>query len=403
MPIVRPFTGLLYDPEVAGPIEAVSAPPYDTISPIDQERYHDASPHNVVRLILGRDRPGDGSGSNKYTRAASFLRSWREAGVLKPTPRPAVFPYELRFHLGGRERRVRGIVLEVDVEPWGGLILPHEGTLPGPIEDRLELLRAVQANLSPVYGILAGPSPELGSFLERATSARPRFELIDDAGTEHRLWVVLQDEAGTDLDRLAAALRAQSMMIADGHHRYTVALAHRQEMRAARGPGPWDAMMMLVVDGATEEPPVLPIHRVVLGGPEPASASEPAGDGRRVRDMAEVLASLEDDRLTYGVVRLQDGEVIHRIATLAGVPPTVQALHDQVLDHLDGARLRFVPDAVMAEEAVRAGTARAAYLLPPTRVERVRSLIEQGDRLPLKSTYFWPKPRTGLVIRPYDP
>jgi uncharacterized protein (DUF1015 family) len=399
MPIVRPFTGLLYDPNVVGPIETVTAPPYDTISPIDQQRYHRASPHNVIRLILGRGRHGDGEESNKYTRAASFLRVWRESGVLKPTPRPSVFPYELRFHLGGRERRIRGVILEVDIEPWGGWILPHEGTLPGPIEDRLRLLRAVGANLSPVYGIVGGPCPELGAFLDRAVSEPPRFEVPDDAGTEHRLWLVPEDQAGAGLDGLAAALRAQSMMIADGHHRYTVALAHRQEMRAAHGPGPWDAMMMLVVDGATEEPPVLPIHRVVLGG----RPDEQEQDGRRVRDMAEVLASLEDDRLTYGVIRLEDGEVIHRIATLAGAPPTVRALHDQVLDRLDGARLRFVPDAVVAEEAVRTGSARAAYLLPPTRVERVRSLIEGGGRLPLKSTYFWPKPRTGLVIRPFDP
>jgi uncharacterized protein (DUF1015 family) len=389
MPTVRPFVGLLYDPQTAGPLERVTAPPYDTISPIDQDRYHRASPYNSVRLILGKAEPGDDDSNNQYTRASSYLRSWREDGVLVPTERPCMFPYEVAFHHAGKERRVRGIILEVALEPWGGSILPHERTMPGPVEDRLRLLRLVKANLSPVYGVFGGPTPAVSDFLGRGMDRPPDRQVTDEEGTVHRLWV---SPDGTDA--VADALAGEQLLIADGHHRYTVALAYREEMRARHGPGPWDAMMMLVVDGTVEDPPVLPIHRVVTGDDVPDISAS------RVRDLAEVLASVDDDALTCGVVTLEEGEAVHRVATLAGRPPTVCALHNDVLDRNDRLNLRFVPDAVAAEQAVLSGQASVAFILPPTRVERVRQVIQRDGRLPQKSTYFWPKPRTGMVIRP---
>lgn len=393
MPEVRPFTGLVYDPTVAGAVEHVTAPPYDVISPVDQDRYYRESPFNVVRLILGKDEPGDGASANKYTRASSYLRSWMEQGVLKATSQPSVFPYELDFHLGGGRRRIRGVIVEVALEPWGGSIVPHERTLTGPIEDRLRLLRAVQANLSPVHTVLAGAreSMELSPVLEKATADPPDLEMTDEAGTRHRLWV--NDSSPEEITALMN--HGSRMMIADGHHRYTVALAYREEMRARVGPGPWDATMMFVVDAIAEDPPVLPIHRAVLQGRLPAPA------GERVRDLAEVLATLRDEDMTYGLVTREDGDVAHHIALIEGGPPTVCALHDQILDRIDRIELRFLPDAVAAEGLVLSGEASAAYLLPPTTVDRVWEIARQGGKLPQKSTYFWPKPRTGLVIRPH--
>jgi len=193
----------------------------------------------------------------------------------------------------------------------------------------------------------------------------------------------------------------RTMLIADGHHRYTVALAHRERMRARFGPGPWDAIMMFVVDGAAERPPVLPIHRVVTAGTVPPSAEGPDPLGTRVRDLAEVLASVADDDRTYGTVAAEEGEIVHRVLALEGAPPTVCALHEGLLDRHD-LRLGFLPDAVAAERAVMDGSASIAFILPPTTVERVRRVVEGGGRLPQKSTYFWPKPRTGVVLRSFD-
>src|SRR6266545_1680915 len=360
MPEIRPFTGLVYDPTRAGPADRVTAPPYDVISPVDQDRFYRMSPYNVVRLILGKDEPGDDVSTNKYTRASSYLRSWTEQGILRPTPKPSVFPYELDFHLGGGRRRVRGLIVEVALEPWGGSIVPHERTFPGPIEDRLELIRAVRANLSPVYAVLseAPEPPDLAAFLDEVTADLPDRETTDEAGTRHRLWI--WDSTP---------------------ERVTRPLEHR-------------SMMMFVVDASAEDPPVLPIHRAVRGD------SLPPFQGERVRDLAEVLATLRDEDLTYGTAHLAEGEVIHRVASLEGLPPTVCALHDRILDRASRLELRFVPDAVVAESLVSSGEATAAYLLPPTKVERVWEVVEKGGKLPQKSTYFWPKPRTGLVIRP---
>ncbi len=370
----------------------MTAPPYDTITPIDQERYHRAHPHNVVRLILGNDEPGDDEANNRYARAASHLRRWRQEGALAPTDGPALFPYEFRFHLGGVQRRVRGVIVEVSLEPWGGSILRHERTLPGPIEDRLRLLRAVRANLSPVYAVLEGPNQRLISFLEQEMSEPPLLEVHDEAGTRHRMWVAIREA-----EEMTKGLRPETLLIADGHLRYAVALAYREEMRAIHGPGPWDSMMMIIVDGAAEDPPVLPIHRLVTGG-TPTESHQ----GDRVRDMAEILASLLDDELTYGSVRLEEGEAVHRVSRLQGPPPTVCALHQQVLDPAGGVDLRFVPDAVAVERAVLTGDGSAAFILPPTHVDQVRRVIQEGGMLPQKSTYFWPKPRTGMVLRPID-
>ncbi|HEX2089573.1 MAG TPA: DUF1015 domain-containing protein [Actinomycetota bacterium] len=393
MPEVRPFVGLFYDPAVAGPLEKLTAPPYDLISPDDQARLYRASPYNIVRLDLGKDEPGDSASDDKYTRAAAYLSAWRSEGVLSPTREPCVYPYELRFQLEARERRIRGVIAEVSLDSSTGTIVPHERTMPGPVRDRLRLLRNVQANLSPIYTVFAGPAPELSHILDTTMKELPRAEVTDETGTTHTLWATAEHT-----DAIAHAVKDRILMIADGHHRYTVALAYQDEMQQRRGPGPWDSMMMLIVDAGSEDPPVLPIHRVARNDTGPAGTS-----GRVVRDLAEVLASVRDEDLTYGTVRWEDGNVVHRVASLNGEPPTVRALHDSVLDVLPDLGLRFIADVVAAERAVLDRSASVAYVLPPTKVDRVWSLVRAGEKMPQKSTYFWPKPRTGLVIRPFLP
>ena len=385
---ISPFMGLLFDRSRVGPLERVTTPPYDTISPREQRRFLDASPHNVIRLDLGEDRPGDDQVENKYMRASAELRRWREEGVLVETPRPAYYPYEMRFTLHGARRRVRGLICAVELEGWGGSILPHERIMPGPVEDRLRLIRAVRANLSSIHALFSGPCPPLSELLTRMSRTEPAAQAADEEGVEHRMWVADEDTGVRDW------LAGQTLMIADGHHRYEMALRFRDEMRALHGPGPWDRVMMLLMDTSTENPPVLPFHRILISG-------APHVDGSRVRDLQEVLDEVADDRLEFGVVAREEGEIVHRVGKLEGEPPTVSALHRNILDGRDGD-LRFTPNAVEAEEAVRQGLAAAAFFLPATTASRIRSVIDRGERLPQKSTYFWPKPRTGMVIRSLD-
>ena len=389
MPTVRAFTGLLYDPGIAGPLDKVTTPPYDAITSAEQERFYRASPYNIVRVVLGKAQPGDDESANQYTRAASYLRRWVEERVIAAAGRRSVYPYQMAFQWHGSERTVKGVIAEVELETWGGSIVPHERTTGAALEDRLNLLRSVQANLSPVYAVFRGPSPALSSCLNASIERPADREMTDEAGTRHRLWI---EDGGEQV--VARALRGRQLLIADGHHRYAVALAYREEMRRRHGPGPWDSMMMLIVDAGTEDPPVLPFHRVLLRGPAP-----PEPRGERVQNLGEILASLRDDRLTFGTVRLEDGGVAYRVAVLSGDPPTICALHDQVLDRGSVSELRFVPDARAAERLVVGGAAVVAYLLPPTRVDRVWEVVESNRRLPQKSTYFWPKPRTGMLLR----
>ncbi|HEX2068825.1 MAG TPA: DUF1015 domain-containing protein, partial [Actinomycetota bacterium] len=249
MPEVRPFVGLLFDPAVAGPLDDLTAPPYDLISPEDQSRLHRASPYNVVRLDLGQDEADESASEDKYTKAASYLSDWRSQGVLAPTPEPCIYPYELRFQLEGRERRIRGVIAEVSLDSSTRSIIPHERTMPGPVRDRLRLLREVQANLSPIYTVFAEPAPNLSEALAEAMN-EPRWgEVTDESGTTHTLWATAEHA-----DAIAEAVKDKILMIADGHHRYTVALAYQDEMHDRRGPGPWDSMMMLIVDAGSEDP-----------------------------------------------------------------------------------------------------------------------------------------------------
>jgi uncharacterized protein (DUF1015 family) len=390
VPTISPFDGLLYDPARVGDLAAVTAPPYDVILPHDVARYQKASPHNIARVDLGVD---EGS-HNKYTQAGKLLRRWRAEGALVPVGRSAVYPYEMRFTYRARERRVRGLIVEVALEPWGSQIVPHERTMAGPVEDRLAHLRATAANLSPIYSVCTGPSETQLALLAHAESRSPDRELVDEEGVRHRLWVV-SDQNGVDLQDLSDWYLGQTLLIADGHHRYQTALAHREEMRSTTGPGAWDRVMMLVVDSATEDPPVLPIHRVVAVDPVPDIP------GERVRDLGEILSWLTDDDLRFAAVVRKNGELVHLVGRLEGDPPTVSALHDRLLDSMAGRReLGFVQDPALAEEMVHTGRFDLAFFLPPARVEYVRAVAERGGQLPEKSTYFWPKPRTGMVIRP---
>ncbi len=388
---ISPFVGVLYDATRVGSLERVTTPPYDTIGPADQRRYLSADPHNVIR-IDSPEEPQGGEADDKYRGAARWLRSWRDEGVLVATPRPSYYPYEMRFSYRGAERVIHGLVCLVELEDWGGSILPHEHTMPGPVEDRLRLMRATRANLSAIQSVFAGPVEPVAELIEGATAGRPAAALTDERGVDHRLWIAPADGGNA----VAEALSDIPLMIADGHHRYTTALRYRDEMRAEHGPGPWDHVMMLLVDAVTQDLPVLPFHRVVRW------VRVPAG-GVLVRDLEEILTEVDDDQLRYGVAaRDDDGALEHRIAELTGTPPTVCALHDQVLTEDDAPGVTFTPDPVEAEMAVRSGDAVAAFILPATNALRIRDVVGRGDRLPQKSTYFYPKPRTGLVLRTLD-
>jgi uncharacterized protein (DUF1015 family) len=383
MPRVFPFDALVYDVAVVGALRRVTTPPYDVISEARRREY-ETEPLSIVRIDLGTGAGGD---EGTYASAADLLRRWTDDGVLVHLP-PAFHAYEMRF---GTKGRVRGVLCGMELEPWGGAVLPHEQTMAAPLEDRLRLLRATNTHLSAVYGTVAGPCPQLADLLDEVTGAPPDAEVEDAEGVTHRRWLIPGDPP------IGAWVAEEPLLIADGHHRYTTALTYRDEMRDAAGPGPWDRLLTFVVDAGSERLSVRPFHRIQLDG-SPPEAGEP------VEHIEAVLEAVSDDEPRVGVVLPGGTDVGISVMSLHGEPPAVRALHDGLLDAIaPPGSLRFTPDAHEAVEAVRTGGAVAAYLLPPTTPDRIRKVVERGERLPQKSTYFWPKPRTGMVLMPLDP
>ncbi|MGH2631376.1 MAG: DUF1015 family protein [Actinomycetota bacterium] len=405
MPHLRPFHGLMFDADVAGPLERVTAPPYDIISDARRLEYLRASPFSVVRVDLaeGSDDPADPA--NRYARAGRLLAGWEQRGVLRRAGEPSLYAYEMTAPgkrvdgsgdpAGARSASpltVRGVICAMVLEDWGGSIVPHERVMDGPVQDRLALLRATTTHLSPVYVTVDSPRPDLDDFLDEAARGRAPFEMLDEREVRHRVWPVPAEPS--TFPRLAD----ERALIADGHHRYTTALRYRDERRRRDGAGAWDSVLTLVVDARTQHLPVLPFHRVQVAGDPPPL------DGDVVPDLDAALSAISDDAVSIATIRRgDDGAVTHRVVELAGRPPTVRALHLELLDErAPEGSLRYLPEASEAEALVARGGAIAAYLLPPTTPDRIRGVVERGERLPQKSTFFWPKPRTGMVMMPLD-
>jgi uncharacterized protein (DUF1015 family) len=377
MPRVGPFEALVYDPAVAGPVDLVTARPYDVISDARRARYEERSDVNIVRIDLPTD------GDDPYAAAGDRLRRWVERGVLRPLE-PGYLAYEIDHPWRGGRRRLRGVLVALWIEPWGGPIWPHEEVMAGPVDDRLRLLRATGTHLSPIYGTVEGPIEELAAALERVAGTQPLQEVRDVEDVVHRTWPMAPD---TEVDRW---LEGRPLLIADGHHRYTTALAYRDERRASSGPGPWDRVFAFVVDAGTQPVAVEPYHRVQVSG-EPLAAG----------DLVDVDAAPRDDPPRILRVTREDDRLVTRVLEPPGPGPAVAALHRAGLDEAaPGDALRFTPDRDEALARVASGDAVAAYLLPATDPTTIATSIASGERLPRKSTFFWPKPRTGLALMP---
>lgn len=385
MPLVAPFRALRFDPAVVGSLASVTAPPYDVVDERRRQELLASSPWSVVHLDLADGHDDPGHHESRYARAASLLQDWRRAGAVVADAGPAYWAYEMTRP----PVTVRGVICAMALEPWGARVLPHERTLPGPIHDRLALLRALRTHLSPIYGIVDGPVEPLRPLLDEVAVSEPAAAVVDPDGVRHALWPIDPDVP------IAGWLADHALLIADGHHRYETALRYRDERRLADGPGSWDRVLTLIVDAASKEIPVLPFHRVV-------SARLATLEGEPVSDALVALATLrDDDASAIAVTRGGDGIEAH-VLRLAGSRPTVRALHETVLRTVPADDIAYTSDAADAVTRVERGHAELAVLLPPTSPAAIRAVVAAGGRLPPKSTLFWPKPRTGIVMMGLD-
>ena len=439
MPEIRPFRALRYDRATIADVALVVAPPYDVIGVAEHERLLARHPANVVRLDLPRDEPGD-EPDDRYRRAARTHAGWRSDGTLHKDPHPSIYVYEQTYRVPGTDiaRIQRGFFARLRLEAFGpgAGVLPHERTLAGPREDRYKLLRATGVNTSPVMGLYDDPDGVGRPVLDAAMGRPADVDVSDEDGVRHRLWAAPAD--GNDAASVAPLLEVAArgpVTIADGHHRYETALRYRDERRMTRSceeDPAFDYLLMLLVDASAQPLTVLPTHRVVRGLGDAGVARLLAGldafvDVRRDVTEGELLERFEAAALLpggagrFGLWTRAGGSLLtaRRDAFEPYLPTGGAALRALdvtllgiVLDRLAGTgadavaagAVIYSKSAVQAAELVDAGLdgADAAFMLEPTPVSSILAVAADGDVMPQKSTYLYPKALTGLVINPHE-
>jgi uncharacterized protein (DUF1015 family) len=439
---LRPFVGVRYDPAVVGDLGRVVAPPYDIISPSAQQALYARSPYNAVRLELASAESADSADDGRYARAAATYRDWRKAGVLRADSPAGFYLYEEGFVDGDRSVTRQSLLAAVQLARWDeNVILPHEHTMPGAKADRLKLLTATQAQFSPLLVMYDDPG-DVRASLAAVAAAAPlvQFTLVPDAvaaaATSHRLWGITEPAL---LARLVDAFASVPLYIADGHHRYETALVFRDARRAAGAPvgSAADYALMALVE--TGDPGLLlrPTHRWLCGlGPLDSEAvlarlartfeltrwPVDDRDATALHRVVQRASAVVPDRLSFVALGLAPGwcyRLTLRPDTdlaneLPDVPAAIRDLDTLVLQRLifervfglaapedeAGERIHYTrsPDEALAAYAAR--TAQVVFLLNPTPIRQVRAAIRSDARMPQKTTYFYPKPVTGMVF--YD-
>jgi uncharacterized protein (DUF1015 family) len=407
---VQAFAGIRYRLGSADEAGAVICPPYDVIGPAEQQLLLDKDPRNVVRLELPQEEPGDDSDRNRYTRAAALFREWLQSGVLRRDPQPCLYVYGQRYQTESGPQERLGVVGALKAEPYeAGVVLPHEQTFPKHKEDRFRLLSTAKAQFSPIFGLYSAPEAAVRAQLDRWATNPPDARAVDREGVEHRFWAI----SDPDFARWASQMFAgRQVFIADGHHRYETALRYRAERRAEATDSPdspFDFVMTFLVEMDDPGLVLLPTHRLVRALPE-------SGWPRLAEYFDSETVSIEEvDQLQHhqiGLVRpgappvrltLKDPRALDGLDhghSAAWRDLDVAILHRLVFEVLFGLEpeIVYTRDAAEAKERGSSGEFAAAFLQPHPQVEELKQVAGAGDKMPQKSTYFWPKAVTGLVI-----
>jgi uncharacterized protein (DUF1015 family) len=432
---IIPFRGTLYEPAAVGSIRDVVAPPYDIIDAAGQKALHDRHPQNIIRLELGIDHAGDDATSNRYTRAAETLRAWIHSGALKRDAEPAIYYHTIEYAPPAADARapkktLRGFLTTTKLESLdSGHIYPHENTRSAAKTDRLNLLKACKANLSPIWLLYSDPQNAILGLLERAVKGQPpRIDFLDDNGCRQQLWAVTDPSV---LGQIVDVMRSKPLFIADGHHRYETALNYQRFRQDQAGTSnalkPYDGVLMLL--SPLEDPglTVLPTHRVTTTPLPPyAAIKSRLGDTFDFKEYpfssgntSAVRAQFIDALRTHGRTTPTFGLALKgedRYVTLSLKPAhrpdanaspraklDVSLLQQLVVSTLcptqqEQEAILYTKDDHEALDWAAGGTGTGALLLNATKVGEVQAVATAGERMPHKSTYFYPKPLTGLVI-----
>jgi len=434
MATIYPFRAWRYDPERLTVQQAVTQP-YDKITPAMQESYYQASPYNLVRIILGKRLPEDGEAENVYSRAAASFHNWRQTGILRRDAEPSIYRYSQTFTFPGgvpgsqTSAQRQGFVALGRIEPYhAGVVFRHEQTLAQPKADRLLLLRATRAHFGQIFMLYSGAG-KVDALLDSATSP-PDIDVLDEYGVTHR---VSKISDASLIAAVQAQMRDKKLIIADGHHRYETALAYRNERLAAAEtgtglPSPYESVMMTFVDMDQPGLTILPTHRVVFGHPS-FSAAHFQTEARKFFNVEDVDAGIDAARATAILqhaghagtallaVTAERAFLLHSPKNIGTPLFGKLSLRQQSLDvvqlHkclLEGVlkiseeavrnqqNVSYCREAAEALSLVQSGKAQVALLMNPVRIDQIRNVAFAGEVLPQKSTDFYPKLLSGLTI-----
>ena len=439
MPTVIPFRGLRYDPLHVGNLSQVITPPYDDIDSSLQDQCYEQHPANVIRLECNRDEPGDNAHSNKYTRAARFLRQWQKEGVLIQEPTAAFYVYHQEFQTDGRTRLRSGFLARVRLEPFGaGSVYPHEETTDSAKQDRLLLTRACMTNISPVLGLYPDPQGDVQSLLDEAIKGQPHIEATDAQGVRGMLWPVTDETLSA---KVSGLIGPHPTFIADGHNRYETACNYRDEVATCwtkehngqpfPADHPANYVLMMLVRLTDPGLMVMPSHRLFTEAIVPTAVDlhdrlsgcfqmRTLWKGPEAAKQVWSEMEFDDQQGTLGIytagdkawtlIRLNDhGQA--RMEQLASThSPTWRALGVSILHHLlVGDLLAGKPNAPPPQyvhqltdvvDGIGSGQCQMAALVMPPTIGDIRTVSDAGERMPTKSTYFFPKLTSGIVLNP---
>lgn len=432
---VIPFQGLRYNTEKFNDLEKVTAPPYDIITPAQQQELYNQDEYNVIRLDYGMDFEGDNEENNKYVRSGVYLEKWIEEQVLLFEERPAFYIYEQVFSLGndGAIHSLKGLISLVQLEEFSSnIVFPHEETISKAKKDRLELMKATGADLSQIYSLYADEDKKITAVITACSDREPDISFQTKEGVTQNIWAVTAPEITAKLTTLFEEKR---ILIADGHHRYETALNYRRLMHEKDGSPigtmPYDYVMMYLVSMEESGLFVFPTHRMV----------------KNVKDFDEtVLVGFLTDQFVVSKIVFTEGDYAEIIADrlsqtvseklfafytggdyyyllelkdLAFIDEKIEErseaykhldvtiLHTLILEKYlgidaesmkDQKNLVYTRSAHEAIAAVQAGEYQCSFLMNPPKVSDIRAVSGSNEKMPQKSTYFWPKPVTGIVM-----
>ncbi len=435
---VIPFRGLRYNTEKFSDLNEVTAPPYDIIGPAKQDFLYGKSPYNIIRADFGKVFENDTEEHNCYTRAREALKLWIGDESLVFEEKPAFYIYEQQFSLDeSLSKSVKGIISLVHLEDFeNGIIFPHEETISKAKTDRFNLMTATESNLSPIYSIYSDTDGEIEAIIAAQSDGDPDVTFMTDDGIVQNLWVVTDEEVNAVITRL---FEEKPLFIADGHHRYETALNYRNSRRAADGSEeeqPYDYTMMLLVAMENSGLMVFPTHRLVRGVEsfdemtlisyltDDFSISKIFfTDGDYADIITEKLAAAGEDEKVLAIYTGDDYYYYLSLKDMATADAFNQdkstvyrrldatILHSLILERFMGIdkenmaaqkNLVYTRDASEAVSEVQEGNYQCAFLINASRVSEIKEISAHHEKMPQKSTYFWPKPVTGIVINKFD-